>query len=503
MSEDPGCCRVPLERYPGMNRFVLDWLAGDERFLPRHAPVQDSHPRPSAGLADALIESNRRWGHDVEAEVRRWAVGGTFTVTSGQQVGFAGGPLYTLVKLASLLKLKRDRQARGMPTTVFFWLATEDHDFDEAATVGLPCHDEDRQRDLTVLRATRTGSLRRVVGREPIPESLIASLTAALSIDRPTWLRPGITFGDSFAELLAKAVDERFVLVDSLLPEVRRAGAPLFEKIGRQWDAIQDAIANRSAELRRAGYTPQITPREGESYTLLYRIDAAGNRELLQEAGRIESAETISTSALTRPLLQDFIFHPDVFVGGPAEVAYYAQIAPLHRLLGVPMPAVALRGHVLVAPRRVVRYFSRFEIKPEEVFATAEQLIAAHQEQGISEVRTIAENAQRALFEAIEKIRAMALPADHAVARSIHRSIGHLDYHFKKLTERTVRGLVRKDKDRFHAARELVSTFYPDQHVQDRVVAWFPYWREYGKHLVERVVDEVEPDTAAFKIVSL
>ena len=46
-----------------------------------------------------------------------------------------------------------------------------------------------------------------------------------------------------------------------------------------------------------------------------------------------------------RPLLQDFVLRPDVFVGGPAEVAYYAQAAPLHPLLNVPMPRVALRAH--------------------------------------------------------------------------------------------------------------------------------------------------------------
>jgi hypothetical protein len=184
-------------------------------------------------------------------------------------------------------------------------------------------------------------------------------------------------------------------------------------------------------------------------------------------------------------------------------VAYYAQVAPLHRMLDVPMPRVALRGHVLVGPRRVVRYLSRFEIRPEEIFTTAERLVAARQERQVAEVRSIAENAERSLNESIEKIRALALPADHAVARAINRSIGHIDYHFKKLTERAIRGLVRKEKERFQAARELVATFYPDQQVQDRVMAWLPYWFEYRTHLLDRIVEEVEPDTATFKIVSL
>ena len=505
MSEDPGCYRVPLDRYPGMNRFVLDWLSGDQRFLPR-----EGQPPPAvrarnidSDLLDALIASNRRWGLDVQDDLRRWAAGETVTMVAGQQVGFAGGPLYTLVKIASLLKMKRDQEARGGPATVFFWLATEDHDFAEAASIALPNRDENRQRDLTWLRATRPPHSREVVGRSVIPEALIEQLVSTLGISRPRWLRSGITFGDSFAELITTILGGGFVLIDALLPELRRAGAPLFNAIVARWDEIQSALSSRSAELERAGYTPQIAPRPGEPYTLLYEIDASGNRALLQKPARIGRPETISTSAVTRPLLQEFVLRPDIFVGGPAEVSYYAQVAPLHRLLNIPLPRIGLRGHVLVGPRRVVRYLSRFDIPPHEVFATPERIAAAHAEAGVAEIRRIAGEAEERLKAHIEKIRNLSLPADHAVARSINRSIGHIEYHFNKLTERAIRGLVRKDKERFRAARELASTFYPDQHVQDRVVAWFPYWCEYGKQFVERVVDEVEPDTPAFKIVSL
>ncbi|HJT17314.1 MAG TPA: bacillithiol biosynthesis BshC, partial [Thermoanaerobaculia bacterium] len=223
---------------------------------------------------------------------------------------------------------------------------------------------------------------------------------------------------------------------------------------------------------------------------------------LIQDPNHIGAAESISTSALTRPLLQDFVLRPDVFIGGPAEVAYYAQIAPLHELLDVSMPRVALRGHVLVAPRKVIRYLSRFDIAPEEVFESAEQIAAAHTER-VDEVKRIADDAESQLKQQIEKIRALSLPADHAVARSINRSIGHIEYHFGKLAERATRGMVRKDRDRFNAARELASTFYPDQHVQDRIVGWFPWWCEYREQLIDRLVDEVEPDTSTFKLVSL
>ena len=121
----------------------------------------------------------------------------------------------------------------------------------------------------------------------------------------------------------------------------------------------------------------------------------------------------------------------------------------------------------------------------------------------MKEVEALVDETKRELAEKITRIGEIALPAEHALARAINRSIGHIEYHFDILSERAIRGLVRKDRDRYAAIRELVATFHPDHHVQDRVVAWFAFWVQSGKYFVERVIDEIEPDTASFKIVPL
>ena len=151
VTSEAASLRIPLATY-GLNRFTLDWIVGDPnatQFLPRRNEARTLSPAPrDKSLADALIASNQQWGRDVGDDVRRWSRGETFTVVAGQQVGFAGGPIYTLAKLAGMLKLKRDNEARGIPTTVFFWLATEDHDFAEVATLSLPKREAKQQLDL-------------------------------------------------------------------------------------------------------------------------------------------------------------------------------------------------------------------------------------------------------------------------------------------------------------------------------------------------------------------
>lgn len=504
--------RIPLAGYPGMNRFVLDWVAGrDEavRFLPRDAPSPERVRRwaPDAELVRALESSNRNWGIDAAPMLRRWESGTSFTIIAGQQVGFAGGPLYTLAKLASVVRLKRDLEREGVEVSAFFWLATEDHDFDEVATCAIPAaevpeeREINRQLDLVWLRARRTSDPRSVVGSVPVPETLAGALPGLLGIERPHWMREGITFRDSFAELIAELFGNEVMLIDSLLPELRSAGGVLFEQIRSRERDLQRALQVRGAELEEAGYAEQVAARDGEDYTLLFVLDEGGRRT---EGNAVAAPpERTSTSAITRPLLQDFVFAPDVFVGGPAEVAYYAQIRPLHELFGITPPRVMLRGHALVAPNRLLRAMARHGIGIETVFQTPDEVVAPHESEAAARIESMRDDLRQELLRRVGEIAAVALPADRSLSASFARSARHIEYHVGKLGDRAMKAVVRKDNERWAAVREIVSTLYPDGKVQDRVVSWLPFWLRSGQTLIDRLVEEIEPDSEHFCIVGL
>lgn len=510
---DSDCLRIPLADYPGMNPFVRDWAHGNRkavRFLARDRaglePPGAARPVDPALIA-ALDASNRRSGLFVKDQLERWASGRSVTLIAGQQVGFAGGPLYTLAKVATLVRMKRDLEASGKPATVFFWLATEDHDFDEVAQLSVPVSTirrsgESGQLDLLTIRTTRSVESKAAVGDLPVPEALITELLALYELERPAWLREGVTFRDSFAELMASVFGTEVILVDSLLPELRRAGAPLFRQISERWTHVQDTLKKRAADLTSAGYSPQIAPRNDGEYTLFFEIDDRGDRHMVEKP-RALNAERTSTSAVTRPLLQDFVLRPDVFIGGPAEVAYYAQIAPLRSLLNVHEPRVGLRGHVLVGSKRLLRSVARLEVTPKEMFEDPGDMLARREPEAVGSIRRLAEEGNRDLVKKIEEIGELALPAEHSLARAINRSVGHIEYHFNKLAERAIKGVVRKDRERWAAARELAATLHPDGHVQDRVVAWFPWWLRHEKQLTERLIAEIEPDSDVFKVIAL
>ncbi|MFZ2491406.1 MAG: bacillithiol biosynthesis BshC, partial [Thermoanaerobaculia bacterium] len=412
--------------------------------------------------------------------------------------------LYTLAKLATIVKMKRDAEARGLRAVAFFWLATEDHDYDEAATLAIPSKlvpNAPAGGDLVTLKAQRRSQERLAIGRVEIPQEAARELDAMLGLESPGWLREGITFGDSFAELIASVFGDEVVLIDALLPELRRAGGPLLASIAARNGEAQEALATRAAELRDAGYREQVTAR-GDDYTLLFELGDDGIRRPLDRGAEVPP-ESISTSALTRPLLQDVVLQPDVFVGGPAEVAYYAQVGALHELFGVAQPRVALRGHALVAPYRLLRSAEKYGLPLDGVFRPAEELIAPSESGAVREVEAAIAQAKRDLMTAVGRVSELALPAEHALAARIQRSVGHLEYHLGKLEERSVRALLRRDRERFDIARKLVATLYPDGHVQDRVVSWLALWGRYGSELVDRLIEEIEPDTGVYLIVPI
>lgn len=501
--------RLPLAAYPGINRFVLDWLEGRgaaRDFLPRGEAARPVR-KVAAEVLDALVRDNERWGIDARRAADDLRDPATRLFIAGQQVGFAGGPLYTLSKIATLIRMKRDAESRGERAVAMFWLATEDHDWDEVAQLSVPREflaadaARDLQQDLLTIRARRPEDERRMVGNIPIPDSLTHDLAASLGIVRHAWIREGITFRDSFAELIAEVFGSEVVLADALLPELRRAGAPLFELLSNRMPEAQRALFERCRAIENAGYSPQITARDGEQFTVFYTIDDHGTRQPSLDVSKVP-AERVSTSAITRPLLQDFVLQPDAFVGGPAEVAYYAQLTALHELAGVRLPRVALRGHALVAPGAVMRSIDKYGIAPEELFASPDTILASRETARVAEVERIAASARESLLAEIARIRELALPADHSLARSINRSIGHLEYHFSKLTERSVRAIARKDRERHAAVKRVAATLRPDGHVQERIAGWYPYYAHYGEALVRDMIEAIEPDAATFSIVS-
>jgi bacillithiol biosynthesis cysteine-adding enzyme BshC len=512
---------LPLASYPGMKGYALDLALGrgEARALGsrRDAIVFRPPARDRAPLASSLASSNRAWGNDVAAELAEWSAGRSVSIVAGQQVGFAGGPFLTISKIASLLNLRASLASRGIRATAFFWMATEDHDFGEVAMLDWP-----ERESVVKLRAPHPPAAPRCVGAMPLPAALRARLAELAGMGDAPWLRDGVSFRDSFATLVSEAFAGRgLVLVDALDAELRRTGAPLLRAVIDSSGEIEAAVAERSRVVQAAGYAPQVVPGPDGRYALLYLVERDGSRVALRrENGRwrageraVEEAELaaildasperISTGALTRPLLQDYVFEPAVFVGGPAEVSYYAQIVPLHARLGVEPPHVALRAHVLAADEKVLRAVERYAITTEELTLPVDEIVARRETGAIDALHRDVDALSSAITRAAQPVVDEILAADRSMERSLRRTLRRLEFHARRLETRGRRAVARREADRFRAVTRLANALFPDGVPQDRRISWLRLWRDHGRALIDRLIELAEPDSDVYRITGV
>lgn len=508
--------RFELARYPGIPQFALDLVAGtgEARSLLASSSSLHSYPDERGSLAEGLRRTNRDWGNSVDGPIQRWQQGARVLI-AGQQVGMGGGPLYTLTKIASLIRLRERFRQRGEEAVAMFWMATEDHDYLEAANLLVATH-----RIHTRIRPPERPDPRHVVGTLPLPESARRKLLELFPDVPGSWLEQGVTFGDSFARLLASALrGHEVILVDSLLPELRRCGAPLFEMILDRWDEAERTIEKRSSAIEAAGYRAQIVNDEG--HALLWTITDEGMRlpirrrdggfsvgEERWSLGNLRQLahsqpERISTGALTRPLLQDFVFRSGIFVGGPAEVSYYAQCAALHELFRVPFPEVVLRGHVLVAPSRILEKMERHGFDPLEMFEDPDDVLARRSSDAISTWESSVTSAAEALESQITSTLERIGTAPPQMHRTVARSMSRMRYHLNRMQNRGSRALARRDRERTIAFERARSVLAPGGVPQDRVAGWLPWFAMFGDSLLKGLVECVEPHSMHVALLAL
>jgi uncharacterized protein YllA (UPF0747 family) len=366
---------------------------------------------------------------------------GAPAVVTGQQVGLHLGPLYTIYKAATAVAIARAKSA--VPV---FWLQTEDHDFAEIASCSVM---PGRVLQLPVDNARISIAQRRLPAEiDSLNESLgdlisdqpHASEVVSLFKDH---YRQGNSFADAFRGVLARFFPD-LVFLDPRQPAIARLAQPIFRR------AIE-----RAAEIERALLPGQVNLRPGFTLCFFHPDGPEGPRSRL-EFGKFPDCDPmqLSTSALLRPLLQDHLLPTIVYIGGPAELAYFKQIEALYPLFDLQKPTILERAHFRLIPPFLRRALEQLKLTPGEI--EARELLPPHSPDAPNSSWLVELDARLDL-----------LPQDRDVARA-RRSI---HYHMDRLERRYRRAAAERDSVFSERANKLKS-WLPKQ---ERIfgVAWF------------------------------
>lgn len=506
------------DRLPGASRLLLDYVYRFENLSSFYA-YAPYHPDSLPRAAEAIrFPSERRRGIVQALRVQnpssplleKLAAEGTVAVATGQQVGYLGGPAYTVYKALTAVRVAESLEAAGIPAVPVFWLASEDHDLEEVDHAWLfdACrHPLRYQAKVGSADARPQSSV--PVGSLPVPALRRDEMRLAF-VDLPfgdemTALaaeayREGRTYAQAFRELLERILGSRRMLfLDPLAEEIRTLAAPLLARAVERFPELSGRVAERSAALENAGYHAQVhldantsfffVLSDGERLSLKARNGGFSNGKRAWNAKELASlASSISPNALLRPVLQDYLLPTACLVGGAAEIAYLAQSAPLYEELLGRSPVFLPRNSLTLIDEKAKRYLDRYNLAIPECF-TGEQ--SFEERLGRTRIppglRDGMENAVSQTSALFDRLRSELLDFDPTLAAASERSRTRVLYQFQKLERKTAREITRREHRVRADAHYLRGLIYPEKHLQERIYSFLPFLAAHGTGLVDLV----------------
>ena len=527
---------------PGLSTLFTDYLAGRAEaffavppFGSQWMTYRAQPAQPQAALADLLEAQNRasHAGPAAIANIGRLRTGARAVVT-GQQVGLFGGPLYTLHKAAAAIRLAHDAgAATGVPHVPVFWLATEDHDFAEIDHV---------------LLSGAGGALERVELREH-PDRASGAPVGALRLQAPVeaalqeakrqlgaspeWellarcYRPESTLAGAFAQWLAATFREQGLIVfDPAGRAAHALGSEVLRAAITEAPKLEQLLLERGAALEAGGYHQQVLVKPGGSLLFLLANGAANEphtrlplkrtadgwsagtvryaaEELLQIADR--EPERLSPNALLRPVFQDAILPTAAYIGGPAEIAYFAQTAVLHReILGRQTPVLPRLSATLLTHREA-RSLDRDGIDLPEIFRMPrEELTQRVGARHLSfEAKQRLHTAGSAMTAELDALIAWMRREDEDLARSGEVAASKMRYQMNRLRRLLARRELERDGTIRRRVAALYAAVYPGGHLQERSLGAAAALARFGPALPAALVQAAGDPCPGHKVLEL
>jgi bacillithiol biosynthesis cysteine-adding enzyme BshC len=416
-------------------------------------------------------------------------------VTTGQQPGLFGGPLMTLVKAITARALA-DALATttGVPVAPLFWAATDDADFHEAAAVSVALDGGARELRLEPRAPAGTPMARIPIDHDIdhhtalFREACGSGTHGSYVDDTVDAYHDGATIGDAYVAVLRRVLEPlEIAVLDASHRSVARAAAPLMRRAANNGEALAGVVRRRSDEISAAGFTPQVEEVPGLSLVFLNR-DGSKRRLPLLEAATVRELppdQFLSPTVLLRPVLERALLPTAAYVGGPGEIAYFAQLSALSDALGVPTPLVVPRWSTTIVEPRVQRTLKRFGLSID-AFADP------HGVEGRMAREHLSPQAARALDDLRGGIAAGVSSLDTAsggllpseVIDGLRRSLEH---RMARVERRLLAAVKRRETEIMQQVATARGSLYPHGARQERKLAFVPFLARYGPGLVEQM----------------
>jgi len=525
---------------PGNHNLFLDYLyefdnvkdfyktnfRNKEEYLKTFAKVAGSHGHSREQLVNALNRQYRDFNISAKTRKNISALGDnkTLAVVTGQQLGIMGGPLYTLYKIITAIKLSSSLSDRydDYHFVPVFWLEADDHDFNEVREIKLLNENNEIKKiayDNELLEDENKGS----VGSLAFNESLNAfftelegslrntEYTAALIEKLKSVYSIGKTFKQSFRELIFWLFDQYGLIIfdpqDLIIKELLK---PIFKKEITDFRMHTEKLVSVSARLEEL-YHAQVKVRPVNLFYSFeegrHLIEPVENEFRLKRKRKKFTPEELlaaienepgnfSPNVLLRPVCQDYILPTALYVGGPSEIAYFAQIMPLYDFYNIEAP--------VIYPRSSATIIEKFDIDINQLLHDPERLkkkiIDSISNSSIDEIfNDTAHNIEKEIDRLKEKLFEFDKTLSDSTAKYSERILRYVN----ELKGKALEAQNRKFETTLRQIDKVINSILPESVLQEREINFIYFANKYSLEILKHVFDELSINKFEHQIISL
>ena len=525
---------IEYQRNPSaLKRYYPSAVESHTQISARIPEVLANHKADRKQLCDALEMMNVKCGASAKTleNINLLRESDCVAVVTGQQSGLFTGPLYTIYKALSAVRLTECLRGRGFNAVPVFWVATEDHDFEEVSKTFVL----DRNSHLAELKNEPKRCYENLpVGYIKLDDSIkqtIDELFAELPVTEftaelkktieETW-KSGDYYGNAFAGFLNKLFGEYGLIILCPLDEsLKKLAAPIYVEAIKKSEEIVKALRTRSRELQENGYHAQVLI--GEDYFPLFWQAKDHTRNALKksESGTFKTKDNareftleelaeiaekepgrFSPSVVLRSVVQDYLLPTVCYFGGAAEIAYFAQSGEVYRLLDRPITPIFHRQSFTIVEPKHARTLEKYDLELKDLFVGYENLLPQIVEKFLnSETAEIFSEAEKNINLELNKLERSLAELEPTLAVNLATRRRKITYHISALRNKFHHAQIRKDETINRRIETLFTTLLPHKHLQERTLNVNNYLNNYGHYFIDWVYEAIDLDDKGHRII--
>ncbi|WP_026809646.1 bacillithiol biosynthesis cysteine-adding enzyme BshC [Arenibacter latericius] len=445
----------------------------------------------------------------------------TYTVVTGHQLNLYTGPLYFLYKIITTINLTK-KLKREFPENDFvpiYWMATEDHDFEEINFFNF----RGKKLQWNKQASGAVGSLD-TDGLQAICDAFSNEIGKSINANKlKQWFEKAYLEHNSLGEATRYLANELFgeyglVILDGNDPQLKSLLIPYVEKdlLEQTSHKMVDKTIVGLEELK-GNYGIQVNPRE---INYFYLIDGVRER-ILEQDGKyfvndtkirftkeeilkelMDHPERFSPNVLTRPLYQEVILPNLCYIGGGGELAYWLQLKAMFNEMEVPFPMLLLRNSALVITQKQYEKLDKMNISIADLFLDQSSFINKKIRE-ISNIDIDFTPQKEHLIEQFKGLYELAKITDASFLGAVKaqevKQLNGLDH----LEKRLLRAQKRKLEDQVLRMTEIQNQLFPNRSLQERNLNFSELYLEYGERLIPSLIEALDPLAGDFTIIMM